>query len=464
MKLLDILTSPWMIEPAKLTEICEIYFAHIRGPKIDWKGIEASIGYYAKDKEREPYCVVDGVAVIPVKGTLQKGFSLFSFLFGGSSMHKIGEAVKAAADDFQVKSILLDIDSPGGTVDGTMELSELIYNARGKKPIVAFTDGTMTSAAYAIGSAADKVYISGDTTLVGSIGTVCTHIDQSKWDEMMGDKYTHITSGKYKTMASPHGPLSEEAYAYLQEQVDYTNNVFINTVARNRGVTPEKALSMSDGARIYIGKQAIDAGLVDGVSTFDQIISKMTAGSAGNMFIKSEETETMNEQEIKEKFPQAYQAIFDAGKTEGASGLGQQIEAGRAEGLAAGAEAERKRILEVRAQLIPGHEAIIEECINDGKTTGPEAAVKVLAAEKISRDAKAKQLLEEGNLGVDNTTTSGLQPKIEGETAKDWKEAQDKLDSLAKAKAAEAKISYSKAFEVICAENPELAKLYNLRS
>jgi len=395
MKLLDVMTSPWAIAPAKLSEIREIYLAHMRGPRIEWKEMEARVlNSLMKRKDEEPYCITDGVAVIDIMGVLAKSAGFFSYLFGASSMIQIGEAIKQALGDSAVNSILLRVDSPGGTVDGTQELAGIVYSVRGKKPIVTFTDGMMTSAAYWVGASADKVYISGDTTELGSIGTIYTHIDQSAWDEKMGDKYTHIVSGKYKDAASSHKPLSKEGREYLQEQVDYLNGVFIDGIAKSRGVTANKALEMADGARIYIGKQAIDAGLADGVSTYDQLLEKMTAGGAArSVYFKSEKEGTMDINELKEKFPAIYQAVLDQGKTEGMlAGTQAGKEAGMKEGREAGAAAERQRIAEVRAQLIPGHEALIESLANDGKTTGPEAAVKVLAAEKEIRKAAAAKI------------------------------------------------------------------------
>jgi signal peptide peptidase SppA len=397
MRLLDVMTSPWAIAPAKLSEIREIYLAHMRGPRIEWKDMEARVLNSLVGNKRDsdkPYCVTDGVAVIDIMDVLTKNAGFFSYLFGASSMTQIGEAIKAALIDPAVNSILLHVDSPGGTVDGTQELAETVFSVRGKKPIIAYTDGMMTSASYWIGSSADKVYISGDTTEVGSIGTIFTHIDQSAWDEQMGDKYTHIVSGKYKDAASRHKPLSKEGRAYLQDQVDYLNGVFIDGVAKNRGVTSERALEMADGARIYIGKQAIDAGLVDGVSTYDQLMKKMTAGSAvRSVYFKSEKEGTMDINELKDKFPAVYQAILDQGKTEGMlAGAQAGKEAGIKEGREAGAAAERQRIVDVRAQFIPGHEALIESLVNDGKTTGPEAAMKVLAAEKEIRKTAADKI------------------------------------------------------------------------
>lgn len=258
------LWQPWCVCAATMTEIRNI--CHLGGPKIDW-----DLPTDPSENEKS-YQVVNSVAVIPVEGVLTKGLSFFSFLFGGSSMKQIGIAFQEALEDEDVKTILLYIDSPGGTVDGTEELTKAIFQARGKKPIVAYSDGLMASGAYWIASAADKIYISGDTVMVGSIGVVATHIDQSKRDEMFGEKWTEITAGKYKRIVSGHRPPTDEGVAYLQRQVDYLYSTFVNTVARNRGVNENTAVKMAEG-RIFIGRQAVTIGLVDDVVTFSNLIN-----------------------------------------------------------------------------------------------------------------------------------------------------------------------------------------------
>ncbi|MBA7559405.1 hypothetical protein ES708_01019 [subsurface metagenome] len=274
MKLLDIMTAPWMIAPERLAEIRAIYQTHMRGDKIDIKAIESQLAIaIGEKKERGQYDIQNGAAIIPLKGIVSKGSSFFSFFFTLASTSDIALMIKDALVNREVESILLDIDSPGGTVDGTQELAELIYASRGEKPIVAYTDGMMASAAYYIGAAADKIYISGDMPEIGSIGVVMTHLDYSKSDEMYGYKETDIFAGKYKRIATGNRPLSKEGKAYLQDQVDYVYSIFVNDIAKYRGVSIDDVLeNMADG-KIFIGKQALDAGLVDGVSTFDQLIN-----------------------------------------------------------------------------------------------------------------------------------------------------------------------------------------------
>jgi capsid assembly protease len=291
MKLLDILNSPWAIEynPAtgrsrRLDEIHSIYLNHLNHEKIDLKAIEAALGR-PLDNEKKPYRIDQGVAVIPIEGVIAKKMNLFSQISGGMSTKYAKDNIRQAISDPEVSSILLDVDSPGGTVDGTEELASEIYASRGVKPIVAFTDGMIASAAYWIASAADSIWISGETPWVGSIGVVTTHADYSKYEEQWGIKTTEIYAGHYKRIASEHAPLSQEGKDYLQAQVDAIYTVFANSVARNRKLplpAEGDAISWADG-KLFMGLEAQDQGLVDGVSTRDQLIDSMASGSMDAM-------------------------------------------------------------------------------------------------------------------------------------------------------------------------------------
>lgn len=281
MKILDIVTSPWAIVPEKLVEIQEIYITHLRGEKIDIAGIEARIGK-PLDNKPKGYDVENGVAVLPIEGVIAKRMNIFMRISGGTSSELVGRDIRAALADPSVNSIILYVDSPGGAVDGTQELAREIYQARGQKPIVAYTDGMMASAAYWIGAAADSIYISGNTTQLGSIGVVARHIDVSKYEEKIGLKTSEITAGKYKRIASQFEPLTESGRRTIQDQVDYIYSVFVGDIAAFRpGLDPEpvkegrdETIPWADG-RIFLGNQAIDAGLVDGVSTMTALITML---------------------------------------------------------------------------------------------------------------------------------------------------------------------------------------------
>lgn len=381
MRIIDILNSPWAIHPQKLNEIKSIYQTHLRGEKIDWKAIESKLSIGRTEEIPPPYQVINGVAVINISGVLMKSMSFMSWLFGGSSMQAIGDAYRAAIADNSVKAIMLKIDSPGGTVDGTQELAGSISNGKAGKPVIAYSDGQMTSAAYWIGSSADALYISGDTVVTGSIGVIATHIDVSKNDEQYGERYTLITAGKYKGVTSIHAPLSAEGRQELQDMVDHIYGVFISDVARNRNISIEDALKMADG-KIFIGKQAVEVGLVDGVATYDQLINSMSAGEPITSFRAEEENQAMDLKELKAKHPEIYQEAVQVGASEAQTAISAQMQARVGEGIIYGAAIENERIRAIQALSIPGHEKIIDAAIKDPKVTAAEVAVQIVQAEK----------------------------------------------------------------------------------
>jgi signal peptide peptidase SppA len=306
MRLIDVLTGPWAIMPEKLVEIQEIYRTHLRGEKIDLKAVEAVIGKPLVN-EQKPYEVIDGVAVINIEGVLAKKMNWFSSISGGSSTQLIASDFKAAMADEDVQSILLYIDSPGGTVDGNQDLVSLIYQARceKKKAIIAYTDGCMASAAYWIGAAAGAIYSTNNTAEVGSVGVVASHTDYSKREEQLGIKTTEVYAGKYKRIYSQSKPLDSAGKAYLQDQVDYLKSVFVDSVAEMRGISP---LADEDGtftdwaeSKIFIGQQAIDAGLVDGCTTRDALLENMAAGRGFQMTAQASIERDIREQKRRAK-------------------------------------------------------------------------------------------------------------------------------------------------------------------
>lgn len=416
MKLLDILNSPWAIVPEKLREIQSIYMTHLRGEKIDLKAIESRIGQ-PLNNERKNYDVINGVAILQVDGVIAKKMNLFTRISGGVSSQIIGNDFKQIMSNPDIKAVIINIDSPGGTVDGTQELARMISSHKGVKPIVSFSDGMIASAAYWIGAAADQIYISGDNVEVGSIGVVTQHIDVSGWESKNGIKTTEITAGKYKRIASEYAPLSESGRAYIQDILDQIYSTFVQDVASFRSVSVDRVLEdMADG-RIFLGRKAIVAGLVDGVSTLDEIINKLAAGDAvrtkavravgvaDRLETREEEKEEMGDKiEITKDYILANHP--DIAESFRAAGYNNGIE----EGKAIGAEAERKRIQEVESKLLSGHETLINTLKFDGKTTGPEATEAVLNAEKGIRKAYLD------NIQADSPAPA-QQFSIEGESA-----------------------------------------------
>jgi signal peptide peptidase SppA len=398
MRLIYLVNGPWAITPPMLDEILAIYGRHLRGDKIDLAALSASTGIPFQH-EPKGYTVADGVAVLPVDGVIAKRMNLFTKISGGASSELAGRDFEAALADRSVEAIVLAIDSPGGTIDGTPELADLVYRARGQKPVLAVADGMMASAAYWIGSAADAVYASTEVAVVGSIGVVTRHVDVSAAEAKQGIVSTEIYSGKYKRIASQYGPLSEEGRAYIQESLDHAYSVFVDAVARNRGASVETVLTdMADG-RTFQGSQAVAAGLVDGVATLPEVVAMAREIARGRTSSKragaarATNEGTMNIETLQQDHPELVAEIAEQARAEALAGVGEQLAAARAEG----AEAERARIAEVRAQSLPGHEALIEQLALDGHSTGADAAQAIVAAEREQRAALAARIDGEAN-------------------------------------------------------------------
>ena len=216
--------------------------------------------------------VTDGVAMIPIRGSISKTVSFWDMIFGGGAgITRIRRDMQAALDDPKISGIVLEIDSPGGRVNGVSELAEFVFSARQIKPIVAYSDGDITSAATFIGSAASKKILS-PTAHDGSIGVVTLHVDLSRALEKGGVKYTYITAGKYKAMGNPVEPLTEEARRMIEERLNMTYDVFIESMGKYRGKDADTVRSdMADG-RIFVGKQAVEIGLADSLGSIEDAV------------------------------------------------------------------------------------------------------------------------------------------------------------------------------------------------
>lgn len=264
----------WAIVPEHFETLIRRFHAEssdMRSGKIS-KEMSEKLEASRKQKENDAlYAVEDGIAIIPVVGPLTKRSSFWSWLFGASSYEDIRTAFDGAMNDQEVRGIVLDIDSPGGVVNGTDALSEVIYRAREEKPVVAYANGLMASAAYWIGSAAEAV-IGSKTAEVGSIGVLMVHQDFSRLEDRIGVKTTYLTAGKYKALGNDAEPLSQQARDTFQAELDKIYSIFVSTVARNRDASVDDVnTDMADG-RIFIGDDAAAAGLIDSVGSMENAV------------------------------------------------------------------------------------------------------------------------------------------------------------------------------------------------
>jgi len=225
---------------------------------------------------------VERTAIIPIHGILTKKPGAFDKMLGMTSYEQIEVQVKQALEDSSIETILLDIDSPGGEVNGIFDLADFVYQSRAKKRIIAIANDDAYSAAYAIASSAEKIFLTR-TSGVGSIGVIASHIDQSGFDEKQGIKYTTVFAGSKKNDLNPHEPMTSESLESLQKEVDRLYEMFLQLIARNRGLSIEKIRSTEAG--LYFGENAVEIGLADGITIL-----------SGFKFINKNRSITMNEQ------------------------------------------------------------------------------------------------------------------------------------------------------------------------
>ena len=215
-------------------------------------------------KEKPPYTLDGSVAVVPLHGVMMRNPDPIMRFFGATDTGKFAEAVALAVADPQAAAILLDVDSPGGSVSGTPEAAEAVRMARESKPVIAYTGGDMASAAYWVGCQADAVYAS-QSARVGSIGVYAVMTDMSKMADAAGIKVNVIRSGAYKGAGIPGAPITDDQMAQRQAIVDRLGAAFRADVVAGRGQVDAANMEGQE----FIGEDGIAAGLVDAVTGYN---------------------------------------------------------------------------------------------------------------------------------------------------------------------------------------------------
>ncbi|WP_264688349.1 S49 family peptidase [Wolbachia endosymbiont (group A) of Sympetrum striolatum] len=206
--------------------------------------------------------------IIPIHGILTKKPGAFDEMLGMTSYEQIEEQITQALADSSIETIILEIDSPGGEVNGIFDLADFIYESRGKKRIIAIANDDAYSAAYAIASSAEKIFLTR-TSGVGSIGVIASHIDQSGFDEKCGIKYTTVFAGSRKNDLNPHEPITSESLENLKSEVNRLYEMLVELIARNRNLSVEAIKNTEAG--LYFGENAVEMGLADGITILSSI-------------------------------------------------------------------------------------------------------------------------------------------------------------------------------------------------
>ena len=242
----------------------------VLGPRVGVPDLAAPPGFSPPTRSASPQ--TPGVAVIPVHGTLVRRTVGLEAESGLTSYAALAAQLDAALASPDVRAILLDVDSPGGESGGVFDLADRIRAATKVKPVWAVANDMAFSAAYALASAASKVFVSR-TGGVGSIGVIAMHVDQSERDLQDGVRYTAVFAGDRKNDLNPHEPISSEAHAFLKAEVNRIYGQYIETVARNRGVEPSTERDTEAG--LFFGQAAVALGLADAIGTFDDALAQL---------------------------------------------------------------------------------------------------------------------------------------------------------------------------------------------
>jgi signal peptide peptidase SppA len=218
------------------------------------------------------------IAVLPLFGFLAQRTNPLDFI-GDTSLERFGAIFGQVLADPSIESIVIEIDSPGGSVYGAEELAAAIFAARGKKRIVAIANSLAASAAYWIGSAAGELSCT-PTGEVGSIGILAVHEDWSRAENTAGLNVTLISAGKYKTEGNEHEPLGETARAALQDRVAKYYGMFVRAVAKHRGVGQADVYQGFGEGRVVNAADAFDLGMVDRIETMDELLTRLATSPA----------------------------------------------------------------------------------------------------------------------------------------------------------------------------------------
>lgn len=265
---------PWAILPATLDAILEVLTLRAEGRTFTDEEIQARIGGARPSGGAR---TVGAVAVLPLHGVIAPRMNVMTEMSGGTSVQQFTALFRQATESPDVSAVVIDADSPGGSVFAVEELAATIREARGPKPIVAVANTLAASAAYWLATQADEV-IASPSAQLGSIGVLAVHVDTSAAEEKAGIKTSYIATAKFKAEAAPGTPLTAEAREMMQQLADGYHRAFVADVARGRGVSRAAVEAGFGQGRIVAARDAVKAGMADGIGTLDQVIARLAGG------------------------------------------------------------------------------------------------------------------------------------------------------------------------------------------
>lgn len=270
----------WALDPAMFQAMEMVIERWASGVRLSAEDIRAAIGQGPEIRtERAAAAQASsgaGVAVVPVYGVLtHRGHTVDNSSSAMTSTERLAGTLRALVRDTGVSAIVLDADSPGGSVNGVQELADTIYSLRGEKPIVGVANAQAASGCYWALSQCDEIVVT-PSGAVGSIGVIMSHDDLSGAMEKAGVRREYIYSGENKAEANPTGPINDKTRAYLQGLSDTYYAAFTKAVARGRNVGVDVVRSEDWGrGRMTLAGAAVNAGMADRVDTLENTIARL---------------------------------------------------------------------------------------------------------------------------------------------------------------------------------------------
>lgn len=268
------LSHPWAIESAMMPIISGILARHIAGHDMRAEA-EAAL----QNRQNLPQPRAGSIAIIPMHGVLAPRMNLMSETSGGTTFEKLTSQLHEAMGNKDVKTIVFDVDSPGGNAAGAPEFASEVRRARTKKPIVAVGQYKMASAAMWAMSGATKVYAS-PSAIVGALGIITAHNDLSESLAKLGVKRRYLYAGEGKADGNDTEPLSTDAEARIQSQINAAYGQMVSDVVhgRGQGATAEK-VRKEWKAHTYSAAEAVSLGMIDGVATLNETLARLLSAS-----------------------------------------------------------------------------------------------------------------------------------------------------------------------------------------
>lgn len=382
---------PWLMHAPVARQFQQVLQRHLGGEKLAAEEIAAIVAARDAGVRAVPsrYSVEKGVGIVPVTGVIARHAHLVNGMSQprGTSISQLDADLKKAIEDPATESIVLWVDSAGGSVDGLVDMADRIARARGKKPIVTLASGMMASAAYWLGIQTDRVYTTRGT-VIGSIGVITWVVDDHRAYESAGYDVRYITTGAAKAAGASGKTQTPEDFETIRDEINGWYQLFVDAVAKARGMDAERARHIADG-RVHLAAAALELGLIDEIADEDSLFDSLRERAPSRAAASIPRTDMTNPQPKPgadaggatntpptpaASAPAATPPAPTAPATSGPSA---------AEIASHAIKAERERVTFINSKAGPGQEKLAAKLIAEGASR--EQALEELLANATSR-------------------------------------------------------------------------------